>query len=280
MAFSRSIFAVACVLACTMHASSALDYSRVWLVDHVEGGNYLFRGDMPINDTNKEDPTFAYDQLISYMRTRASSQGVTLPEDLYLVDVSLCNPFDGGYSAEVNYWKDGAHADQGELVQWPLGLAGIFPPCIYPEDKRYSMANSSVWKVDKVPSRIEILHGMLTQSFPKTAVIYVHCSAGCDRTGEVMGSYMMWYQNKNLTAMYAADTHECGRSPNYFSTSALEWFCYYVKDQRGDDALGNCCGFATCKLFKSCTPTGAGLVGFLLVNCRMGAAPLTLGDVV
>lgn len=67
MAFSRSIFAVACVLACTMHASSALDYSRVWLVDHVEGGNYLFRGDMPINDTNKEDPTFAYDQLIRHV---------------------------------------------------------------------------------------------------------------------------------------------------------------------------------------------------------------------
>jgi len=265
------------------------------------------------------------------MRTRASSQGVTLPEDLYLVDVSLCNPFDGGYSAEVNYWKDGAHADQGELVQWPLGLAGIFPPCIYPEDKRYSMANSSVWKVDKVPSRIEILHGMLTQSFPKTAVIYVHCSAGCDRTGEVMGSYMMWCvrvvvctrSRIGLTlhaAMHRAPgtktrtslpctlrtrmsagarrttsppvSVHCARglcvgacvvNPHAWtlcSTAALEWFCYYVKDQRGDDALGNCCGFATCKLFKSCTPTGAGSVGFLLVNCRMGAAPLTLGDVV
>ena len=127
------------------------------------------------------------------MRERANESGVTLPDDLYMVDVSLNNVFDGAdFAAEEAFWKGGAHASLGEFINWPLGLAGILPPCIYPDDKRYSMANSSVWKVDKIPERIEILHGMLTQSFPKSAVIYVHCSAGCDRTGEVIGSYILW----------------------------------------------------------------------------------------
>ena len=41
--------------------------------------------------------------------------------------------------------------------------------------------------------------------------------------------------------------------------AALEWFCYYVADQRGKDSIGDCCGFAKCKLFGKCTPTGSGL---------------------
>ena len=35
------------------------------------------------------------------------------------------------------------------------------------------------------------------------------------------------YTVPNITIAYARDVSECGRPPNYFSTSALEWFCLY-----------------------------------------------------
>lgn len=48
-----------------------------------------FRGNMPTNDTDSSKPVFAYDTLLSYMRTKAAQAGVTLPDDLYLIDISL-----------------------------------------------------------------------------------------------------------------------------------------------------------------------------------------------
>lgn len=53
------------------------------------------------------------------------------------------------------------------------GLAGVVPPSVYPPAKRMEMANSSVWAIDKIPSRIEIIHNMLATKFDKPAVIYV-----------------------------------------------------------------------------------------------------------
>ena len=51
----------------------------------------------------------------------------------------------------------------------------------------------------------------------------VHCTAGCDRTGEFIGSYRLQFQGVDVYEMYQMDTDECGRSPNYWSTMALEW---------------------------------------------------------
>lgn len=153
------------------------------------------------------------------------------------------------------------------------------PPGLYPLEKRYEMANSSVWGVDQVPKRIQDIRTMLNTKFALPTVIYVHCSAGCDRTGEVIGSYRIQFQTQNLTEvctgpslcfamvlshvactclpqMYALDTSECGRSPNYFSTAALEWYCYYYEDQHNREDIGNCDGFATCTPFGKCQPSG------------------------
>ena len=71
------------------------------------------------------------------------------------------------------------------------------------------MANSSVWKVDKIPTRVEDIKNMVTTKTDVPTLVYVHCTAGCDRTGEVIGSYRLKYQNVNVTQMYALDINEC-----------------------------------------------------------------------
>ena len=102
-------------------------------------------------------------------------------------------------------------------------------------------------------------------------------------SGEVIGAYRLTYAlaaGQNVSNVYAADVNECGRAPDYWSTSALEWsaplrlraeegvalcgrslqtarvchrFCLYVQYSAGR-SLGNCEGFAQCRFAGHCTP--------------------------
>eukprot|EP00947_MAST-08B_sp_MAST-8B-sp1_P003723 g3723.t1 len=216
---------LAAVFAVSAHCT--LDYTRVHLVDHdAATGNLLFRGNMP----TLANHTFARDTLLSFLANRSAEAGVAFPplNNLTLVDISLNNDFDGkDYSGERNFWaKDPSAAALGRLVKWPLGLAGILPPTDFSPSKVAKMANGSVWRVDKIPERVDTIRQWLLQPAAKVTVLYVHCTAGCDRTGEVVGAYRLRYSAdaRNVTAMYAKDVAECGRPPNYWSTTALEWF--------------------------------------------------------
>ena len=196
--------------------------------------------------------TCAYDTLIDLLKQRASDKGHQFPSNFSLTVVSFNNDFDGqDFKAERAFWK--THADLGKLVQWPLGLAGIVPPKDWPGNKEKA-ANSTVWKIDKIPERVQELRKMLTSQDERPNVLYVHCTAGCDRTGEVVGSYRLKYHPEfNITQMYALDVAECGRPPNYWSTMALEWFCIYMQENGRSD-LTDCEGFAKCKFAGDCTP--------------------------
>ena len=225
--------------------------------------NYLFRTNMPVNATS-----FAYDALMADVRKRAAEAGSGYAHfpasnaDVHMLDISLDNPFDSkdDNAKERGFWADPAHAALGEYLDWSIGFAGILPPSIYTAAEIASMsaADGEVWKKDQLPLRLQTVRSLLyaPHSSGKTLLIIVHCQAGCDRTGEFVGSYRMLYEGSNVTDMYARDVTECTRPPNYFSTSALEWFCYYLSLHQGM-APGNCTGFATCEPFGKCKPTMA-----------------------
>ena len=65
--------------------------------------------------------------------------------------------------------------------------SGILPPTVYTPAQALEMANGSVWAFDQLPTRLQILRKLLLSDQPRSAAIYVHCSAGCDRTGEAIG---------------------------------------------------------------------------------------------
>jgi hypothetical protein len=232
-----------------------LDYTRVHLVAHdTTTNNFLFRGNMPVaNHTS-----FQYDELINYFQQRTKEAGVTFPKEFKLVDISLNNLFDKDLKVEKAFWKNPNNANKGKFINWPLGLAGIIPPSKFSPEKQKEMANSSVWKVDKIPERVTEIQTMITTKTAAPTLVYVHCTAGCDRTGEVIGSYRLKYQNVNVTQMYALDINECGRPPNYWSTTALKWFCIY-EQENGRPSLTDCTGFAKCKFAGKCQPSASSL---------------------
>ena len=120
------------VVTCGLTSPDVASEVFVWhtaQVDYasVQGGvtNYFFRGNMPMNDSTSP-PSFAYSDLVQYvpqrlvgvvrflsllvgdagrslfgcaryMRQRAQEANLSFPvnEDPYIIDISLCNTFDG-----------------------------------------------------------------------------------------------------------------------------------------------------------------------------------------
>ncbi|GMI32538.1 hypothetical protein TrRE_jg6227 [Triparma retinervis] len=88
-------------------------------------------------------------------------------------------------------------------------------------------------------------------------IVLVHCNAGCDRTGEMIGSFRLANDpSLSPSEMYALDVDECGRPPNAYSTHALEWFCIYnfYSNPASNYEVEDCTAFAKCEPFGDCTP--------------------------
>jgi hypothetical protein len=235
-----------------------IDYNRFHCVTkNEETGNYLFRSNMPlaVNATGvalAED--FGYEDIKQFVASRGVEECGSAPDDFYLIEVTLNNALDDTQGlVAVRAWHSWPeNMDNGRIVEWPLGVAGIIPPDQVPEDK-WANISESMFVVDQLPQRVAALETLLATKAPswaegKPLVIMVHCSAGCDRTGEVIGAFRLsHYNNPQMSAadMYALDVSECTRAPNYYSTHALEWYCILLQSQ-GVQGLGDCTGFATC----------------------------------
>jgi hypothetical protein len=147
---------------------------------------------MPTNSTS-----FALDELLLFMSQRAEEEGnASLPLDTQLIIVSLNNIVDeerpaSDFRKEVEFWKNPQHSKYGFFLNWPLGFAGVAPPSAFPEGLRRLMLRTVVWDIDRLPTRVQSLRELLTTEHSSSVAIYVHCSAGCDRTGELIGAYML-----------------------------------------------------------------------------------------
>ena len=254
-------------------AACDLDYSRLHIVDvfhpmHDGPVNLLVRSNQPNNASG-----FDIEALQRDIAKRAQElPGLHVGYPLYIQDVSLDNDLNKGFAQEKAFWEEPGSKQYGSFTNWPLGTAGVLPPSAYDVAKRRELLKTTVWAVDKLPSRIDKLHQMMVRPSPlpgRSTATLVHCTAGCDRTGEVIGAYRMAYgglaadgsflSRATTTQMYGLDTSECGRSPNYWSTSALEWWCFECLYNRNITA-GNCTQFASCQPLKHgqpcqpCTP--------------------------
>ena len=95
---------------------------------------------------------------------------------------------------------------------------------------------------DDLPKRLADLRGWLEKKpdDPEaTMIVYAHCEAGCDRTGEFIASYLMQYKGMTIQEAWDRDTSDCGRDPVHFSEFAIDWYCEYLFLQ-GFKNLGKC----------------------------------------
>ena len=95
---------------------------------------------------------------------------------------------------------------------------------------------------DELPKRMGALRSLLetADNGGGNVVVYGHCEAGCDRTGEFMAAYYMQYKNMTVQEAWEHDTSDCGREPYHPNEFAIGWYCEYLKLNGLGDHLEEC----------------------------------------
>jgi protein-tyrosine phosphatase len=134
---------------------------------------------------------------------------------------------------EENFFK--ANPSLGEAHMKQI-FGDLTSPAVLPRSYVEEQAKTlDTWQIDHLPTYIPSLNKMLKTKGPQgvPTVIYFHCECGCDRTGEIAGSYAMKYLNMTYVQAYAWDDEVAGRwiLPNH--NWALEWYCEYLNYVEG-----------------------------------------------
>jgi len=83
----------------------------------------------------------------------------------------------------------------------------------------------------------ESLHNHQHHRRQRTVVLFVHCFCGSDRTGELMGSWNMWYSNLKWKQAQQTNTFIAKRPMGCGNYLAMQWMCLYLEGQR-NESLG------------------------------------------
>jgi hypothetical protein len=167
---------------------------------HVDTINesHLFRGPAPVSNG-----TFVLDELTETMQAMAKKEaGVTIPDSFTLVVISMLDTIKGSEKKELQA-EQAFFATQhpsllagSKLIHWPI-VGAITSPSIYPKSlcldkaKKYESSDS-----DKMVDKTKQIHDMMQAGANNTLLIYFHCDAGMDRTGEMYGDYQMRFNNQ------------------------------------------------------------------------------------
>eukprot|EP00003_Mantamonas_plastica_P021373 TRINITY_DN3458_c0_g2_i1.p2 TRINITY_DN3458_c0_g2~~TRINITY_DN3458_c0_g2_i1.p2 ORF type:complete len:148 (+),score=37.74 TRINITY_DN3458_c0_g2_i1:140-583(+) len=140
---------------------------------------------------------------------------------------------------EKKFFEDNPH--KGEFVHW-LTVGSLLNPAKFPKDVRDRMGKELPdWQLDHLHERIPHLNSVLHQGAAKnvSTVLYVHCEAGEDRTGETSGSYYMQYLGWSFAKALAYDNHIESRDIHVESKYGMQWYCLYLEQKLGMSSL-NC----------------------------------------
>jgi hypothetical protein len=220
-------------------------YASLRYVDYVGSdliGNYLFRGPSPVVNGQ----SFDEDGLTAAIQEAPLPPGTPpVPGVFNLMVVSLLNTSGGDAQSlmvEITHFETQPPiippgGPSGNLVLWEtLGTDQCYYQTAQPS-RDQMVATLDDWLPDPLIWRVAALGRYLRAALPPT-VVYVHCDGGCDRTGEMIGAYMLGQMKMDWREMYDANkpcqlsngTHRpCGCN-NY---RALEWFAYWLNTQPG-----------------------------------------------
>mmetsp|Transcript_18576 Transcript_18576/g.36341 ORF Transcript_18576/g.36341 Transcript_18576/m.36341 type:complete len:235 (+) Transcript_18576:61-765(+) len=215
----------------SMLAEATWHPERLRFVDQV-GQGYLFRGSAPV-----VDGAFDFDALHTTMVQAAKNQSVVLPTsfDLKVVSmlISLKKTEADELKAEETYFSQkfpGPLPGPGSaLTHWPI-IGDVVSPHIYPKSACLSKAKAYDSSGDHMVTKTRALRAMLENATVPT-VVYFHCDAGEDRTGELYGDYSMYFRIQTYSEVLAYDDSIETRKINTVNKQALEWMCLYLQEE-------------------------------------------------
>lgn len=192
----------------------------LYLLDH-KNGVYLFRGDLP-----EIDHAFCYTSVMDSVRAYLANGGQSLSESVQLIDLSYLNKI--AEMPQINIEKKwfSAHPELGRLILYSL-YGALINPCDLDKSLRDDILTHH--DVDGLKKLMNQLKSLLEASEADT-VIYMHCNAGKDRTGEAAAAYLMQFHNCSYEAAIQLDQEIAHRSLRDLSVNAIRWYAFYLRD--------------------------------------------------
>jgi len=207
----------------------------VRFVDEV-GENYLSRVPHFLKDNDTKFDVASLKAAIKFERT-------WIPDRYYLVDINLVHAHEAALAAEIAFFNE--HPSEGQLIWWDTNGTDVCCFDVTDPDKFAQMvATLDEWISDEPISRVDTLRSWLeTPKLPKRSptgvpyVFYVHCDGGCDRTGELIGTYRLRYMGWSWLRMWNeqpcndSEGHPRPMGCNNYRT--VQWYAFWLKQQLG-----------------------------------------------
>jgi len=214
--------------------------------------NFLFRGGTGESDWGTDFPA-----LIEEIQQVANDAGIKLPEEFIFIDICLLNletvTYNSGDRNEsIEEWTFfQKNPTLGQFVFWETqgSFDNATNPLIQPMINNI-MTFADNWLPDRLHVRMQSLRQMLYTQYDKPAVLYGHCDCGCDRTGEVFGSYYMKWLNISWEETNLMNRKAAGRYMDCFNYQAMQWYCLYLNWSEGRNL--NCLREMGCSKQKVC----------------------------
>ena len=209
-----------------------MDTGSLRFVDKV-GQNLLFRGGKPITNG-------AFDLALKAALAKAYDG---MPAQYYLVVICLLhtNSDDSpDIAAELQYFENSS--GEGEIHLWDTLGTEL---CCFdraPAERHRLVKTLDQWLGDPLIWRVATLRQWLeTSQLPfqpqpnpqpdLPCVFNVHCSGGCDRTGELIGAYRLRYMGASWLDMWGEQP--CGRPMGCSNYRALQWYAFWLNETFG-----------------------------------------------
>ena len=168
-----------------------------------------------------------------------------IPSSFYLIDVNFLNienPEDAQrILVEQRFFQ--SKPKLGRIQVWGMNGSGLSvkDPAVA-TCRQYLARQLDQWLNDKLAYRVETLRKWLEGGLPTfhgqtnlPIVIYLHCVAGCDRTGEFSGAYYLRYLRKSWEEVNALNRSMCNHNRPFGCKNyrALQWYCLWLNLERG-----------------------------------------------
>ncbi|KAI6657886.1 hypothetical protein LOD99_15604 [Oopsacas minuta] len=181
------------------------------------------------------DNKFCYDKLMQNLGEVLQKHNMTLPTNSYMLDITYINSYIPGeskdYGIEELFWDE--NSNLGRLLHWPIIGSTIRPPGDNTVIK-FVIKEYMERSIDRLDLKLPSLHHLLTTEYADVSlIIYTHCEAGVDRTGEVSGAYYMQFLNVTFENAVKVDNSIINRDMYVDSRNELQWYCYYLKFVKG-----------------------------------------------
>lgn len=217
-----------------------LKEERVHLVDH-HNGNFLVRGNMPFTIGSDGKKEYDHYDLVKYSLSSIKKEGIKTKDwnDYYVIDVMLTNRVNPveeiAFEKTKKFYKQNSELGKVEMFS-VLNPNDLIPDNLLSYSdiqvvEKFSKKKFSTKFNERMLKRVRETKKLLRDGKinGKNVIIYVHCMAGCDRTGEFVSAYNLVNNDMKYKEAIELNTKQCTRKPNKYSMRGSKSFCYFYK---------------------------------------------------